>query len=168
MKRYKRLFSESLQEDAFEWIQSITLTSRTNKPSSSIINYLKKFPIDKKPLYRGIGLVTQRIDKKYISEVNSLKEGDLLPDYLVRPTGIGSYTKKLSVAKTYSEGKLSIIVQTESYNRILVDLEFFAKQLKKENNLFFDKEDLLYMIKDKEVLMIEPTISKIISITGKL
>lgn len=165
----KEAKQENIEKEAFKWIMGAIMTSNTSKPSLDIIKFLSKYPIDDgKPVYRGIGLVRQRLDREKIIEINNLKIGDYLPSYLSRNSEFSSYTKKLFVAKKYSEGRKSIVVESiiDKKNTI-IDLEFFAKILRTSNNIF-DKEDLEYMRKDKEVLMIEPVKSKIIYIKGNL
>jgi hypothetical protein len=171
MERYKRFFAESdIKVEAFEWVQKFTLTSKTEAPPKDIINYLQTYPKKIDIIYRGIGLVYSRIDHSKIDELNSLKIGDNLPQYLTRQTGVSSYTKKLPLAKKYSEGQKSIIVEAKNINtkNIILDLEIFAKECIKTNETFFDKEDLNYMIRDKEVIILEPIETFIIDIKGRL
>ena len=139
-------------------------------PSKDIIQFFQVYPQKVNSIYRGIGLISSRIDQSKINEINMLQIGDKLPEYLLRQTGVSSYTKKLQLAKKYSEGRKSIIVEANNINdkHILLDLEIFAKELIKNNETFFDKEDLDYMIKDKEVIIIEPIDCFIIDIKGKL
>lgn len=170
MERYKRYFEEDIKLETFEWLQKFILTSRTNAPSENIIKFLQKYPTKVNILYRGIGLIPSRIDKSKIDEINFLKIGDRLPQYLTRQSGVSSYTKKLQLAKKYSEGRKSIIVEASNIDNkhIVLDLEIFAKECIKNNETFFDKEDLNYMIRDKEVIILEPIDAFIIDIKGKL
>jgi hypothetical protein len=170
MKRYKRFFEGDAKLESFEWLQKFILTSRTGIPLKEIIHYLQTYSKKVDFLYRGIGLISSRIDHSKIDEINSLKIGDRLPQYLMRQSGVSSYTKKLQIAKKYSEGKKSIIVEANNIDskQIILDLEIFAKECIKNNETFFDKEDLNYMIRDKEVIILEPIETFIIDIKGKL
>ena len=176
---YERKFKENnIENRAFDYISRITLSSRNADPSKNIISFLQQYSSKVKTVYRGIGLIrghlkdNNLLDK--IDEINNLNEGDILPDYLIRNTGkgsklISSYTKKLGLAKKYSEGAKSIVVEiTPSKSQILLDLDTFAKIQKKKDQTFFDEEDLKYMILDKEVLVIEPVKAKIVFVKGKL
>lgn len=171
MERYKRFFAESdIKVEAFEWLQEFMLTSKVQMPSKDILLFLQSYPQKIDKIYRGIGLISSRVDKSKINEINSLTIHDKLPQYLTRSSGISSYTKKLQLAKKYSEGRKSIIVEANNINNkhIVLDLEIFAKECIKTNETFFDKEDLNYMIRDKEVIILEPIETFIIDIKGRL
>ena len=169
MERYKRLYEEDIKTKSFNWLSKFLLTSKTEFPSNDIIRFFQNFPNNVHKIYRGIGLIYSRIAKENIVEINNLQIGDQLPLYITRPTGISSYTKRLPLAKIYSEGKKSIVVEaTPSNNKILLDLEVFAKYLRKKGETFFDKEDLDYMTRDKEVIILEPIKSYIVYMKGKI
>jgi hypothetical protein len=171
-KRYKRIFEieNNIKEDSFQWLNLFMLTSKVEKPNQNIINFLKNYPQKINTIYRGMYLMRDRVSKEKHEELNNLKIGDKIPNYLIRPSGISSYTKKLSLAKKYSkDGHMNIIIEAKpNKDSIILDLETFAKQLKKENETYFDEEDLKYMLRDKEVIILEPIEATLIEKSGKL
>jgi hypothetical protein len=126
---------------------------------------------DKQTLYRGIGVLESRIPSAYRAQVNALKVGDSLPDFLKKGAAydsFASYTKKKSVANSYAEGKVSIVVSAEvPKSSTLVDLEHYDKL--GDNGVASLKDDHDYLKSEKEVLVDEQHVTpKIVSIKGTL
>ena len=166
-------FREYLIENksALKWVSNFILSSKLSKiPSNEIIKYLRK-SVKKKSykLYRGIGIIKKRVPSNKIDEINNLKIGDELPDYLLRKSRVSSYTKNKSVARYYSEGKMSIIVQANvNSSDIIADLEVIPEIIKNEKQDILDEDDFDYMKSDKEVIIKEPIKSIIIDIKGRI
>lgn len=160
-------------KQALDWVEGAVISSENMGKSESLSPGAKKFlkeTVDSNPiLYRGIGVIKQRLSGISESDVNNLKIGDEVPPSLRRQVSdISSYTKRKSVAKVYSEGKVRILTQAQDRDKILVDLENLPKVMKKYgiSHGVLDSEE--YFKKDKEVFVIEPVKATIIDITGRL
>lgn len=112
-------------------------------------------------IYRGLGLIPQRLTPEQRSIINTLKEGDNTPDFLlenIHGTNILHYTKSFNVAKYYSEGTVGIVLETiVPKKNIIVDLTKLPLLIKKENiqQDYLDVDDYKYMLKEKEVLVLD-------------
>jgi len=163
---------------AAEVVQKLMLSSVIvdKNIDSDVVKFLKKTCKGSYKLYRGIGLISSRVPKEHRKFVNSLKVGDLLPEFLMKKSLSNkyvSYTKKKSVAREFSEGRKSIIIQSNvSCKNVLVDLERYPALINKwihglKKLDLYDPEDVSYFKNVKEVIVIEPVESIIISIKGK-
>jgi hypothetical protein len=176
LEKIKSVIREMIEHDehvkleAFKFVDDFTRTSTTKLPSNEAIEFLRQYPTRiTKPLYRGIGLVRQKVNRENIREINLLKPGDSLPSYLARQTGVSSYTKKKSVAKYYANGEKSLIVEVvPNLDSIILDLESFAKQIIKDGETYFSKSKIDYMLDDKEVIVVEPVEATVIYAKGKI
>jgi hypothetical protein len=121
-------------------------------------------------LYRGIGVQRFRVPEQLRPEVDALKVGDPLPDFLKKhafSTPYASYTGSKTVANTYSEGQVSIVTRAVILPKdILVDLKNYDKLGAVAQHHFKDSRD--YILKDKEVFVVEPVSATIIRIKGKI
>lgn len=138
----------------------ITTSSHTIQFSNRELDWLRQTV--KKPsmkLYRGIGLVQQRMDKSQMMQVNKLQPGDIPPKFLlenIHSSDIINCTKSISVAKYYSEGQVSIILELNVPSiAVAADLSYLPELVAREQLVqdFLDEDDFEYMIKDKEVLI---------------
>lgn len=123
-------------------------------------------------LYRGMSLVSNRIDKSFKQAINDLKIGDTLPNYLKKYfvfDKYASYTKSKQVAKYYgSGGEFNIIVQANvTKANIIADIENY-KNLGLDGLEHF-KDDVDYLKSEKEVIVDETNINPfIIFVKGRL
>ncbi|MBW8001746.1 MAG: hypothetical protein FVQ80_06950 [Planctomycetes bacterium] len=171
--------------DSLDFVRDLILSG--GKPNKKVFDLVTSAGVDwldqtvtkgTYRLYRGIGLIEDRLTASQIRIVNSLKDGDELPSFLFKQhVNVASYTKKKSLAKSYSEGKMQIVVEVDAPSgKVLVDLENLPDLLKKsklKKSLFepttpFDSDDFGYLKADKEVFLLEPVKARIISIKGKL
>lgn len=110
-------------------------------------------------LFRGLGLIRQRVDDSNRKLINQVQAGEISPKFLnnsFHAHNVASFTKSQSVAKRYSEGEVSIVIKIEANkNQIICDLTNLEKLLKKypDVNHTFDKEDFRYMKLEKEVIV---------------
>jgi hypothetical protein len=126
---------------------------------------------DKQTLYRGIGVIESRLPLEYRKQVNALKVGDQLPEFLKKGAAydsFASYTKKKGVANSYAEGKVSIVVSADvPKSSTLVDLENYEKL--GDSGVASLKDDHDYLKSEKEVLVDEQHVTpKIVSVKGTL
>jgi len=162
----KKILSEignsfNFKLSALEKIRRITLSSSSKIDfNATEKKWLQQTVLDTTyELYRGLGLIYQRLTSEEIEFVKTLKEGDKLPKFLLKNihnNKILSYTKKFNVAKGYSEGKVSIVYKVNvDRNNVVVDLENLNVLLQKENidQNIIDSEDFKYFRRDKEVLV---------------
>lgn len=154
------LVASNIKKEAEEFLERILMSSKNPKlPSKQAVYFLKQTAKTDLVLYRGIGLIPDRLSIEQKKVLNSLKEGDSLPEFLINT--VSHYTKKLPLAKKYSEGKMKIVVEAKvNKEDILCDLEHLP-----ELNIL--EEDWGYFKKDKEVLVlnVKPII---LSIEGTL
>lgn len=169
-------YSQAAVDEALEFVQKAILSSaRMNnyESLSSEAQSLLSETVDKDKnytLYRGIGVIRRRVDPSNIEALKNLSVGDEVPGFLTRQTSnVSSYTKKENVAKTYSEGAMKIIVQSEN-PRIVADLENLKKVMDKHKltSDILSPEDFSYFKKDKEVFVLEPSKAIVKSISGRL
>jgi hypothetical protein len=129
-------------------------------------------------LYRGVSVIPNHhefnFSKDQMNLLKSLKPGDEAPDFLVVGRGIrnyASFTKKKSVASSYSKGGLEIVIEVIAPKKeILVDLENLPSLLKDEGiDHDFDEDDFNYFKRDKEVFVSYPLKNaRIVSIKNTL
>ena len=165
--------TQAAVDEALNWIAKATLSSKgTTSLSHEAEAFLSETvdPAKNYKLYRGIGIIRQRIDEANRAELNNLKPGDAVPDFLNRQVAeIASYSKKKSVANYYAEGSMSVVAMTTDKNRIVADLENLPKVLSKYGiNSKFDESDIDYWKSDKEVFVKEPASSVIVSVKGRI
>jgi len=163
--------SEGVSRDAQEFVGRLTSSGgpvAIKKPSAKVLSLLKGTVRGNYHLYRGIGVIAARVPKDRVAEVNGLREGDQLPGFLNKAAvynQFASYSKKKSVARTYAEGRVSILVEAKvAASSVVVDLMNIDKVMPG----VFSKDDLEYFKFDKEVIVLEPVGAKILSVKGSL
>jgi len=165
--------SDRVAQTAAEFISSAMLSSKLIKPTETLPSETREFlhrSVEDKPykLYRGLGIVRGRVDPDV---VNSLKAGDNVPSELLGKVGISvPYTKSKGVARYYSEGTVSIVIEaTVPPQSVLADLENLPELFRNTGQDVLDELDFEYFREDKEVLVDGPVGSaKILSIKGRL
>lgn len=171
-------YSQAVVDEALNFVKYATLSSRGTPKladmSPQALALLAETVDPKKSykLYRGIGIVRARVAKADIPVLNALEVGAEAPPQLFRQVSdIASYTKKKSVANSYSEGALSVILQAVDVNKIniIVDLERLPDVLTKHGIKHdFDETDYDYWKSDKEVFVKEPANAIVLSVKGRL
>ncbi|MEO6302150.1 MAG: hypothetical protein ABIP51_03150, partial [Bacteroidia bacterium] len=118
-KIVESVLKESFNVSLFDKLESFLMTGGKMKYefTSDDLKELKK-TVSNKPyiIYRGIGLIKDRIESVNFPLVNNLKVGDILPEFLKKKrftNDFVSYSKSKSVASSrqYLEGTVSILVQ---------------------------------------------------------
>jgi len=166
----------AIQHEALTFVKQAILSPGMQKPLSKEAEAFLIRTVKKKSYtaYRGHGLVKHkaaRYTNEEIETLNSLKPGDKAPDFLTakRKNEYPSYSKKRSVARAYSEGRLSIILEaTIPAASVLVDLENLANVLGGTGQTILDQNDFDYFRTDKEILVKGPVAATIHSIKGNL
>lgn len=121
-------------------------------------------------LYRGMGLVKWRVEPEHRAEINVLSPGDAVPEYLMKQHNVyASYTTKRSIARSYTEGRVSIITKaTVSRDDVIVDTRNLHKVLSGTGQKRFDEYDFDYFKGEGEVIVREPVGAEVYSISGRL
>jgi len=173
--KFQRYLTEEINiiDKSLKIVRDMILSSKLTpkKLTPDVAKYLRQTVTEKKyKLYRGIGIIKNRVAKQNIEILNNLQVEDKIPEFLSRQVStISSYTKKKIIARRYSEGTIEIVVQAEiPSNKVLVDLENLEKLLKGSKQKILDSDDFKYFKTDKEVFVKEPIVAKIISIKGKI
>jgi hypothetical protein len=167
-------FSAQVVNSAVQKVQSLTLHSRQiSEPfSDEEIQFLKGTVDDKTyKLYRGMGIIKARVDRENRKHINSLKPGDEVPDYLSKQDNpYASYTKKVSVARAYSEGQIKLIIEAKVQpDRVIADLANLGKFLDGiGHGDLLSSWDREYFKDEKEVLVMEPVAGTIRNISGRV
>ena len=161
--------------EALRFVQRLTLTGgpgAVKELSPGALAFLKGTVTKKKyKLYRGIGLVKDRVAPADRPKVNALQPGDPVPEFLVKAYNpYSSYSSKKSVAKYYAQGRVSIVVEvTVPGGAVVADLSKLRSLLAGQQQSVFSDDDFDYFEKDKEIIVLEPiTGGRIVSVSGKL
>lgn len=155
--------SGSTSEEAFAFVKRLTLTGGdigNIELSDAAREYLSQTVAkDSYKLYRGIGLIRSRYD---LDKAKKLRVGETVPDDLMKKgNNYASYTSKKSVARYYSEGKISLMTEaTVAKNSIIVDTRNLHKL--PDASKYFDSSDFEYFKDEAEVIVQEP-ISAVVS-----
>lgn len=157
----KEVFEEQIAESALKKLKAIILSSSSDVSfNQQEIDFLKQTVSSSNlPLFRGLGLISQRVSDEDRKAINKIREGDQSPSFLnnsFHKHNVASFTKSKSVAKYYSEGEVAIIIEVDlASNAIICDLTNLEKLLKKNPNIKhnFDDDDFRYMKREKEVIV---------------
>lgn len=166
-----------VRNEALTFVKKLTTTSVPSnlKPLSNEAREYLAQTVTKKSykVYRGMGIVKHKVQDythEEREELNQLKVGDKAPAFLAKQkVPYASYTKKVSVAQDYTEGRLSVVLESKvPASSVIVDLENLPGLLKGADQNIFDSYDFDYFKQDKEVLVLEPLVATIRSISGRV
>lgn len=156
------------KDKAVKFISGLTLSSNmiTVPFDEEIKKFLKQSVTKDLKLYRGMGVIREKVSREDREILNNLKVGDRTPTSLSKSSNnFASWTKKKSVARSYSEGTLSLILGAKvPKDKIIVDLEKLIPFVQGTDL----EDDFQYYKDDKEVFVLEPIKSKIVFVKGKL
>lgn len=158
--------SEIIHEAVYAVKRMVNSSERNAELSLSeeAISFLQQTVDDTEyTLYRGVGLVKGRYD---IDKAKRLKVGDDVPQDLLNVNIASSYSAKPGVAKRYSSGKVSLVMEaTVPKTGVLVDTRNIKRVLQAYglSNLF-DADDYKYFQSEAEVIVMHPASARVYSV----